>query len=42
MNEHIEYGEVFEDEHGVRWHQVFEYVGTECVDRYVSKAGGQI
>jgi hypothetical protein len=42
VNEAIEYGETFTDEHGVAWHQVFEYAGGECTDRYVSKAGDWI
>jgi hypothetical protein len=45
MNEILtgtEYGETFTDEHGVRWHQVFEYENGECVDRYVTKVGVQL
>jgi hypothetical protein len=42
MNERIEYGEVFTDEHGTSWHQVFEYVNGQCVDAYVSRAGVQL
>jgi hypothetical protein len=38
----IEYGETFTDDHGVRWHQVFEYENGECVDRYVTKVGVQL
>ena len=37
-----EYGETFTDERGIRWHQVFEYVNGECVDRYVTKVGVQL
>jgi hypothetical protein len=37
-----EYGETFTDEHGIRWHQVFEYENGECVDRYVTKVGVQL
>jgi hypothetical protein len=42
MRTHTEYGETFTDEHGIRWHQVFEYVNGVCVDRYVTKAGAQL
>lgn len=38
----IEYGETFYDLDGTAWHQVFEYEGGQCVDRYVSRAGVQL
>ncbi len=35
-------GEPFADEHGTRWHQVWEYENGKLTDAYVSRHGQQI